>query len=378
MSFEVLQSPPSPADMLGWLRSSGWKEVESNGRWTTLRKETSDDEAVVDVPLVSEARDYAQAAAHLIEDIAHIEQRKPSSVLADIRAASLDVIRLALRGSALDGGGLPLRASVGTLQGARDLLLAAACSAADPRPAYLGRKSESAMGFLDVARWSRVEEGSVVLCLEVPVAPLLQGSLFESDEPETDPGRKVTRQLVSGMSALQAALPACSATDSIEPALEQVEQGLSANLCAATAKLIEESKAQELGLAVGFAPRRPAPRALVRRVAFRSNDLPILREIARGLQSRTEERDTEVVGPVVGLQRGTEPGARGTVTLQVEWEGRARLVQIEVEAADYAAALEAHRRFQFLRARGILRSLSSGLKLELSGRFVLENIRDNR
>lgn len=370
--------PPTPAEILGWLRSLGAVETDRSARWTTIRWEVDGQPVVLDVPLLVGARDYAQAVQTLIADISEVQRRNPQAVLADVRSACLDVIRLTLRGPGMENGSLGVGAGVGTLQGARDLLLAAACSAIEPRSAYLGRKPVQALDFLELAKFARVERGSVVLCIEVPVPPLLQGAVPHTDAemPEPELARRVTRQLVTGMVALQDALPDCSAADSIEPAVSRVTTGVSANLCDAIMRMLEAARAEELGMSVGFASRRQVPVSLPRKATFRASDMAMLREVARGLQARNEAQFVTVLGPVVRLH-SLSPATGGSATLQVDLEGRVRLVRLDLDAKNYNVALEAHKAFQFVAVQGILHTQPSGLTLTPTGPLSVREIQES-
>jgi hypothetical protein len=113
-----------------------------------------------------------------------------------------------------------------------------------------------------------------------------------------------------------------------------------------------------------------------RRASYCLADLPSPRDAARGLQRAAEELDVEVHGPVVALQ-SKAVDAGGTVTLQIEFDGRARLVKLEVGADDYATALEAHRTFLFVRAVGTLRVTTNGLQLSSNQKLRAVQARDD-
>jgi hypothetical protein len=359
MSTTRREPAPSPAALIGWLRGAGWTERERNARWASLGRAINGEDVIVDVPLLSGARDYPRAAFGLLQDLAEIEQRDVEEIRADLRGASVDTVRLRLRGHGLDLGSLPLASSVDTLQAARHLCLAAACSAVDPRPAYLGRKPEKAMAFLESARWARVERGSLVLCLEVPVPPRLQSHLFDEQVEEPEFSRLVTTRLATGTAALARCLPDCMEQGSLGPVEGVIGEGVSANLCDATADLLRASRAESLELAVSFAVLRPPLRPVPRAATFLNSDLRLLQEIARGLHTQAADLDIEIVGPVVRLYRGHEAPA-GQVTLQAAIEGRPRLVRIDVDGPSYEVALHAHRDYAFVRAAGTLRARASG------------------
>ncbi len=357
---------PTPGELLGWLRSVGWRRTGNNARWAQMTREVDGQQITLDVPLLGQARDYAGSAAVLIADVAEMEGRAPQAVLLDVRSVSLDVVRLALIGASTEAGRLSVAACVDTIRGARDLLLAAASSALGARAAYLGRRHASAMSFLGEAKLVRVEQGSFVLCIEVPVPPQLQDEPLDESAPEPEYARRVTRRLAEGMAGVEAALRESELTDSLDPFVSRATQGVSANLCEALALMLDASQVERIEASVGFAARRPVAVETPRRGVVARTHLPLLREAARGLRGKVAETDVVVSGPVVKLASG-DPVQGGRVVLQAEVDERLRFVQMDLGTGDYAVAVEAHKQCQFVEVTGALRRRGNVWLLEPAG-----------
>ena len=248
---------PSPADFAAYLRSRQWQfgGIQANWALYTLDPENT----AVEVPQLSQSRDYSRVAAALLEELSRIEHRAAAQILREVLASTTDVVRLALRGSTMNDGRIPVEAGLAAYDGARNLLLAAACSALDRRSAHARRKPDAAMKLLQRVRFGQTEVGSFVLTMESSVPPLLQGKLIELPDEEPPLERKTSLLLATALRATELALQEAAATGSIEPFRSRTPAGLSANLCDALVELIRDTQADQLTVSVSYAHHRPVP-----------------------------------------------------------------------------------------------------------------------
>lgn len=165
---------PSPGEIAAYLRSKGWARDGVRGSWAVFKK--GDD--ALEVPQIDAARDYSRMVGMLLQDLEAAESRAATLIARDIRAATVDTIRLSLQGSSMRDGRIPVEAGMHAYEGARNLFLAAACSTLDPRSVHPKRKPDRAIRVLDTARFGQTEVGSFVMTIETPVAPSLQPSLL--------------------------------------------------------------------------------------------------------------------------------------------------------------------------------------------------------
>ena len=115
---------------------------------------------------------------------------------------------------------------------ARDIIMAAACSAATHKSSYSGRWPKDAQRFIEGVRIGKTEQGSFVLQLLAPVAQELYVQETSLDVlPEEDPyEHRVVPTLQSGLEALNRAAQQSEIDHKVSHFITAVPQGLTSNL----------------------------------------------------------------------------------------------------------------------------------------------------
>ena len=193
----------SPAQLMAYLRSKGARQVdEFSGKATVWSY--GDEELLV--PLATRFADYAARMADILASLEREEDRSQLQILTDLQNSGFDVVRVRNVSEDTRTGTLNFMRSVDFVAQTRDLLLAAACSAATHKISYPGRKPQDAERFMDSVRFGQTVQGSFVLQILSPVIleSHTQGTLF--DLPEVLPYKKrVIPTLESGLKALNTA-----------------------------------------------------------------------------------------------------------------------------------------------------------------------------
>jgi hypothetical protein len=235
---------------------------------------------------------------------------------------------------------------------ARELILAAACAAIEPRSVYANRKPERALDYLRHAQLAPPEPGSFVITIESPVQPQLQGTLdLYGVEPPFE--RAVMLSLARTAEQARQAVAETSASGSISPFVDRVSKGVSANFCEALSGLLSEHPGGPLGLRFHWSPAWPVEDDVPRRVRFGADSASVLESVARGLRDRAPVTGFEIVGPVRKLE-SQDPAFGGSVTVSGLIDGVARLVKLELPADDYQIAVRAHGERALIRCEGEL------------------------
>jgi hypothetical protein len=368
----VATSAPAPhlQDVTAYLLHSGWCLTNRSTRWATYARGVDGDALSIEVPLVTQAPDYPRAVETLLRDLERVESRPAAAILRDILRTTVDAVRLSLSGTATRDGTIDLEGGRLAHQAARDLLLAAACSAIAPRSVYSRRKPDDAMAFLRRARFGPSEYGSFVITLEAPLPPQLQEPSGAElwDAPFE---RKVTTTLAVAVAGSLSAMQEAAATGKLAPFQERTALGVSANLCEALADLMDAAQAEALSADFSFATARPVPDGTPRSVRLPADAVPVFRAAARAMKAQAEWPGTEVAGPVIKLSRETA-GAGGRVVLHADVDGRTRPVRVDLGREDYQRAIEAHAKGRLVRAVGDLVQERAALVLRNLRQFVLE------
>ena len=318
----------------GWTRTGAYRVDRGD-----VYRRSADRETVL-VPASTRFADYPIRILQLAEIVGRTENRRPSTVLADLSLAAVDLIRVRLPRAHGDHT-LALDAGVDLLAGSRALLLAAACSALRPQRLFRAGRHERASTYLAGVRLGPTEPGSFVVNLRVSVSP----SLAEPDQidlfaPPFE--RRANRTLVAGLRAAREATDLVNRGDHIRAFDQRVREGVSANLCTAAAELIDVGGGLEVS--VSWALTRPASEERGEQratVTFQPPDAPVLREAARILSDRQERVDERIEGYVSALARDqSEPEGRATIKAVID--GALTSVKADFSPSEYSTITRAH------------------------------------
>jgi hypothetical protein len=105
-------TPPAPAHIVSYLRQTGRAYVRTRGSWADCTKQVQGQDIVLEVPQGAHTLDYGRAVGTLIEDLARSEHRSAATVARDINSGSVDIIRLAIEGSATRDGRISVEAGL--------------------------------------------------------------------------------------------------------------------------------------------------------------------------------------------------------------------------------------------------------------------------
>lgn len=288
----------SPAALAAYARAAGWRKTEMYGDHSDVYALEEAPEVIL--PRHKQLGDYARVVSSLIEIFARTAEIDELSLYRDLVTADRDVIRI--RAAADDDGSIAASAGVDLLTGARNMILAAACSLENPRPVYRVGANREAKNFWKRVRLGQTGQSSFALTLLTPVVPPPRNQLLDADlGREDDPlERRMTKRLASALTATRKATDTKTAEKS-EAFSGAVADGASANLCEALVDLIEPFRRLDTSLV--WARTRPMNR--VREVIhFVESDLPVLQNAAKSLRDLKPRPNTRLTGPVWRLARG--------------------------------------------------------------------------
>lgn len=354
----------APAALVAYALGEGWSRTEKFGEHSDVYERNGAPELIL--PGTDALGDYPAIVAEVLQILAREQSRDELQIYRDLISADRDVIRVRAP-HADDDGSVSIDAGVELVSQARDMLLAAACAAKDPRAAYRAGKVKDAATYMDRVRLGQTEQGSFIVTLLAPVPPALditnQASFWpmEGEEPFE---RKVTRTLAKSLEAARHAAEAVVRGNGMYAFQQAVRQGVSANLCDALSTLIAKGAGLEVSLT--WARTRPAPETR-RVVQFSESEGEILQEAARAFRSMEPRPDETLDAFVVALDRQPAAG-EGRVTLKTFIDGQAVSVRATLPTVMYHEAVVAHDQGHTVAVTGDLKRQGQ--------RWVLENPRN--
>ncbi|EKF58584.1 hypothetical protein QWE_18328 [Agrobacterium albertimagni AOL15] len=333
---EILGSV-TPFALMSYATTEGWARTDRYGEHSDIYVREGGPELII--PGTAQLGDYPRIVAEIIDELARFEGRTEMQVFRDLIGSDRDVIRVRAP-EADDDGSVQVDAGVNIFAQAREILLSAACSANDPRPAYRTGKNKEATAYMNRVRLGQTEHGSFVVTLFAPVPPSLEPKQPDFwPVPTEEPfDRLVTRYLADGLQAAHKAAEQVVRGEGISAFLKSVQRGVSANLCEALSSLIDVG--QGLDVSVTWSRTRPTPEAR-RRVVFGKSESEVLREAARVLRLQEPRPDERLEGYVVGAGRRVEDDD-GQVTVKTFVDGKPVSVKTKLPSDLYTVALAAH------------------------------------
>lgn len=329
------------------------------------------------VPLSEGPADYEERLKDVVKGLAATEGRDLETVLTNLRYATADLVRIALVSPRVGPGELPIEDGRKLFDAARDLMWSAACAAVQPRASFGPKAPASAKDYLDGVRLGQTERGSYVVTVISEVDSPEQQALLPDDAAHLDIpfGRKVTTGLMHSLGATRAAAERVlteqsTVGDSFE---DVIEQGVSANLCAAIARMGEEQAAAEVRVHMNWAASRPPTiEAEPVGIRFAPSTLPVLSEAVEVLRQLGPFDDEVVEGFVIRLNRGRDEAAIGSIVIEGSAHGAKRNVHVELPDDQYHLAIKAHDERHPVRIRGTLAKRGRNWVLSDPGQLRLE------
>jgi hypothetical protein len=339
-----------------YLRAHGWElmqQGELGNRWR-LRRDTGTRNVAVPLRGIDQ-EDQWRMLATVLQTLSEVEQRSPETIARDLREAASDLVEFRLVAESLRNGEIPLNAAPEVTRGALEAIQAAARAEITPRAHYAsGRLPSEVEAFVTGAVLAGTERGSVILRVRGPLTE-------PTREPEIDGlthfesfARRATRRLVDAVQAAKTASHRDPATLNADILDEDVDDGLSANLCDALHHLSGAKAGLDarIDLRVRWSLIQPTSTPSSEIVVERG-EVAELERVAKILKRIKPQPGTTVTGPVIQLRH--EPGGpESAVLISAEIEGKVRSVRMLLDHAEWKTAAQAHIQERELRATGTL------------------------
>jgi len=336
----------SPQSLAGYLAAQNWQRVRTQpGRFTIWQH--SGKGGTVLVPEAQDLVDYALRVSEVVAFLEEKERRPRAVIIRDIQRAYADVVRIRIEPEGVTKEEIRLDAGVALIENARNLVLAAACTAVDRRPFYPPRKPEPAVKYLQQVFLGQTEPGSYVLPI---ISPIFVTASLDGLPPSEPFERRVTRTLIeSAGSAIRVAIKS-EREGTIDALLDVIRNGdVSTNLCDALVGLTEGTAAARIGITIRWAPggglKNPAtPNHLTvpQKVA------PALKDASQRIKDQLAFDDFHVEGYITDLhgdlqlQEATPKPSGGTIAVAAQVEGQVKKINVRLGYDDYEKAARAH------------------------------------
>lgn len=336
MTTSAIANPLSGEDLARYLTATGWKETNRVRGIAAVWQNPEIQASEVLLPLDRSLRDYEDRIRDAINALAEQEGRKATELVRDVGLMNNNLVSVRVVHADTVQGSIPLSDGVSLIAKAKDMLLAAAMAMYSKRRQFSGLHVKAARDYFETLRLGQTEVGSFVVNIIAPIGAVPSGG-GEDSEPI---GSAVTHSLVIGLKALTHAADVYRSSGSLKAFETSVTKGVSANLCDAVIGLSGQRRNRDFEVTVRSSP---SPFGGRREMTFHF-DLPRLDAVSTAsafLKNDYVAKNLDLVGFVRKLNRARDSEA-GTVTMETEFGGIERLVQIELSGEEYHLAVTAH------------------------------------
>ncbi len=345
-----------PSAVSAYARASGWTRQEPYRQHSDVY--TGENQPEIIIPRTDRLGDYASIVSNLIKTFSDVGHQDETSVYRALVTADRDVV--CLRVADRQDGSIVLDKGVNLINGARDILLAAACSMdGPPKSVYRVGANRTAKNLLERVRLGQTDQGSYVVTLLMPIVPPPIPTLFSNESDEILPvQRLLTVRLMEALAATRLAVERTVSGDG-NAFREAVTHGVSANLCEALAQIIESFPTLDIN--VSWAQTLPVTKP-IRTVLFGNADVPLLQEAGRSFRAHAPRYDVSLHGYVQLLNRG-EDEMDGRIRLNATVDHKQQSVTALSERQDYERAVEAHKHQEVVILSGDLERMGQRWRL---------------
>lgn len=385
----------TPSTVAAYLNSTGWSLVQDDDvRQNWASDDPRRSRSVLMLPKDPSFDDYGDVFAQALRRLERLNDWDAHELYTHILSARSDVLYIRAAQLTSDGS-IPIREAQQLLDGAVDMITAAARWTVSPRGHYGPRMSGAVKEFSDELRMGHTQRGSFVITvltrLDATAAtkPADSGTASLKAAPAALEGhtrltagliapfqRQVMTSLALGLTyaqaATQQALDSEDGTDAVDYE-DAVRHGVTAQLCEALGEMTDQTGVQALDLSFAWAPAEPAAPPAVDRIVFDRPTTPVLRAMRDRLSpQKPAARNVTILGFVTRLERGQD-AEEGTVTVEGYVGGQEqRAVRVPLTGTAYAEAVQAHENRRTVEARG--RLVKEGRNYYLRGNATVRRI----
>jgi|GEM_PF-1505553 len=338
-----------PLDTLAYLRDRDWVlQDEVPERYTVLTKTTNGDEFEVQVPMTPALRDLERRVRELLETLHAEEERPLDQIVEDLSLPNMDIVRTRLGIDSQYDGTLPMEDGTNAFREVRNLFLAAACTAVNPKAVYTKRKFQQAMDYVRGARLGQTQRGSYVITVYSPIQiqPQSSAQVMMDLDMQASPTIPFGRRTVSIMN--EALSLANDGIATMAKGRQQdldliVRKGVSANLCEAVNALNVYGGGTGIEVTTTWSRAIKAPYGIDRTHRFSSDAGTWLTKLAASVRQKSDILEDVLVRGAVGMLASDKPKKHGKVKIIGTVEDQTATVEVSLDGASYQDAITAHK-----------------------------------
>jgi hypothetical protein len=334
-----------PSDLRDFLiKSRGWTLIDEaikDGLYAFRHEQYKRRQLLF--PIDDSAVDYKDCIETALNKLVEIENISLRSLLSEISEMKDDAIGFRIVDFRDENAFIPLNYAVKAINGAKDMLLSAACSALKPKIHHPKMSFKEALELIDKSRFRHTEVGSFVIKVSTPVKAMdLQTDVFIN----TPFVRQATLIVNKSVSQLVTAIQTNKIEQLIETVKSEEKPLLSSNICKALINFQEENNNKaDLYLNFKWASIIEKPSGIANTIKIQKDYYSRIEDIRKELKSQENNIEDAFIGKVealAGYFNNTEE-REGDVLLDLYVEGGESIrVRANLKAEWHHLAIDAY------------------------------------
>jgi hypothetical protein len=289
----------SPTDLKDFLKSRGWKLIDEaikDGLYAFNHEQYKRRQLIF--PMDDSTVDYKDCVETLLNKLVDIENTSFRTLISEVSEMKDDAIGFRIVDFRNENAFIPLNYAVKAINGAKDMLLSAACSVLKPQIYHPKMNRKEALELIDKSRFRHTEVGSFVIKVSTPVKAMdLQADVF-TNIPFV---RQATLIINKSISQLVTAIQ----TDKIEQLITDINLEekplLSSNICKALISFQEENDKADLYLNFKWANIIEKPLNIANSIKIQKDYYSRIEEIRQELKAQEKDKQDIFIGTVEAL-----------------------------------------------------------------------------
>jgi hypothetical protein len=335
----------APTDLRDFLKARGWSLIDEaikDGLYALNNDQYKRRQLIF--PIDDSAADYANCVETVICKLVDIENTTFRTLMAELSEMKDDAIGFRIVDHRDETAFIPLNYAVKAINGAKDMLLSAACSVLKPQIYHPKMNRREALLLVDKSRFRHTETGSFIIKVSTPVKAMD----FQADVFEKIPFvRQATLIINRSVSQLVEAIQADKVEQLVVTVKEESTPFLSSNICKALINFHDENERSDLYLNFKWASIINKPLNAKNSIKIQHDYYSRIEEIQRELKNQEKDKeDTTFVGTVEALAGDLDDSERraGDVILDLyQQDGESIRARVSLKAEWYNEAIEAHK-----------------------------------
>jgi hypothetical protein len=349
----------SPSDLRDFAKNLGWQQmVDAIKDGLFVLSHPSFEKRQLIFPIDVDSPDYNEAVFLTLKKVSETQQTSVDVILSQLQEVNDDSLSFRVIDARNENTYIPLNYAVNAITGAKEMLLAAACTVLKPQTHHPRLSRAEAQELVDKSRFRHTEKGSFVIKVSTPVRAVdILGNLYENNIPFV---RQATLSINSALTQLIAAIQNDTLQYLIDELKSTANPEISSNLCKAIVNFNEEYNNFDLFVNFKWANTLPIQNIVgINTIKIQRDYFSRIDEVRRELRIAEEENIEEVfMASVEHLSGdiGADGRRAGEVILNLYKENEIIRARTNLTSAQYADADKSHMiQDSYIKIKGKLR-----------------------